>query len=71
MERSTADTKKKVLSSHFVESSRPSLTTVCLEINQVRLNRFCDQMSPRLLEDPRKLVVIWKNFSETFLKNAF
>ena len=30
MERSTADTKKEVLSSHFVESSRPSLTTVRL-----------------------------------------
>ena len=28
MERSTADTKKEVLSSHFVESSRPSVTTV-------------------------------------------
>ena len=33
MERSTADTKKKVLSSHFVESSRPSLTTVRLEVH--------------------------------------
>ena len=31
MERSTVDTKK-VISSHFVESSYPSLTTVLLEV---------------------------------------
>ena len=31
VERSTADTKKEALSSHFVESSRPSLTTVNLD----------------------------------------
>ena len=38
MERSTAYTKKEVLSSYFVESSRPSLTTVRLEVPLVRLN---------------------------------
>ena len=32
MERSTADTKKEVLSSHLVELSRPSLTTVRLSV---------------------------------------
>ena len=32
MERSTADTKKEVLSSHFVELSRQSLTTDLLEV---------------------------------------
>ena len=32
VERSTVATKKEVLSSHFVESSRPSLTTVSLEV---------------------------------------
>ena len=32
VERSTTDTKKEVLFSHFVESSRPSLTTVRLEV---------------------------------------
>ena len=36
MERSTADTKERSPVSHLAESSRPSLTTVSLEVTKER-----------------------------------